>query len=148
MSYKLYFLYLAVILSAWSCQSESKTKDGVKVKGKVTQALTDQDASTIVTLAAGDRVLLNLPEPIPVNALLLSEAIAYGQHVRSFTIYLKNQGGEEVEKITGTTIGHKRILTFPPKEASAIEVVIEDANGAVFLNGLSAFYIDENLIEK
>lgn len=82
-----------------------------------------------------------------INTIVLKEHIALGQRVSKFTIKLKN-GDAVVKTIEGTTIGRKRILTFPSTDINAFELVIDEAKAAPVLNGIEAYKIDEKLLEK
>jgi len=59
----------------------------------------------------------------PVNAVALEENIAHGQRIESFEILAHVT--DEWQKVgEGTTVGHKRIITFPIVEADGIKVNI------------------------
>jgi hypothetical protein len=119
----------------------------VSVNGKDTYGLTDNSPATYSTLQVKDRITIRLQNPTTLNAIQLGEAIEFGQHVRSFTVTMKTLDEIFSTTIHGTTIGHKRILVFPTvKKISLIEIVIDDANSDVVLNGISAFHFDENLL--
>jgi alpha-L-fucosidase len=53
-----------------------------------------------------------------------------------------------VQEIAGTTIGKKRILTFPAAEIDAFKVVIEEAKGIALISEVAAYKIDDGLVEK
>ncbi len=82
-----------------------------------------------------------------INTIVLKEDIALGQRVAKFTLTLKN-GDAVVRTIEGTTIGRKRILTFPSAEVSSMELVIGETKADPVLNGVEAYRIDEKLLEK
>ncbi len=82
-----------------------------------------------------------------INCIVLREFISKGQEVKKATLYLI-RGTDEVRKILLTTIGHKRIITFPAEDLSAIQFVIEDAIGTPLISEIKTYLIDENLIEK
>jgi alpha-L-fucosidase len=79
--------------------------------------------------------------------VLLQEPIELGQRVISFTVQLK-KNGSVVKEISATTIGRKRILTFPAEEADAVDVVIKDAKATPYLKQVSVYKIADNLVEK
>ena len=56
---------------------------------------------------------------------VIKEDISKGQNVIEFVLQLKNAKGEIVKEIPGTTIGHKRIMTFAPLavKSAGIKVV-------------------------
>ncbi len=82
-----------------------------------------------------------------LNCVVIGEEIAKGQQVSGGKVILLN-GSSVVQEIPFTTIGRKRILTFPVQTATAIRVVITDAKGPVSLTEIQAYRIDDNLIEK
>ncbi len=90
---------------------------------------------------------LKLGKTSSVNCVILKEAIQLGQNVKSFTVKLM-KNNELVKEVTATTIGHKRILTFPAVEADAIEVAITDSKAKPVISELQAYLIDEGLVEK
>ena len=91
--------------------------------------------------------VVELRTPVNVNCIILREAIHLGQTVRKFRIELFN-GEKNVTEISGTTIGRKRILTFPATEITSFKVYLEDAVGSDNISGIAAYLIDEKLIEK
>jgi alpha-L-fucosidase len=82
-----------------------------------------------------------------INCIVLKEFIKKGQEVKKATLYLI-RGTDAVRKISLTTIGHKRIITFPAEDLSAIQFVIEDAKGTPLISEIRTYLINENLIEK
>jgi alpha-L-fucosidase len=53
-----------------------------------------------------------------------------------------------VNEIAGTTVGHKRILTFPAIMITSFKVYLDDAKGSDNISGIAAYLIDERLVEK
>lgn len=90
---------------------------------------------------------VKLNKPIRANCITLMENLLDGQNCSQFSIQLFNQSKQEISIIKGTTIGAKRILTFPTVEISSIKLIITEQKGTVNLGGLSLYHIDENLIE-
>jgi len=82
-----------------------------------------------------------------VNCIVLREAIHLGQSVESFKILLLN-GDRQVAEINGTTIGRKRILTFPVQTITSFKVIFEDRFGNDNVSGVAAYLLEEKLIEK
>ena len=90
--------------------------------------------------------MISFSKPTKINCIVLSERIINGQTITGFRIMILN-GGEKSE-ITGTTIGHKRILSFPAITAESIELYLTDMQNRDNLASVSAYLIDESLIEK
>ena len=82
-----------------------------------------------------------------VNCIVLREAIQLGQTVRNFKIVLLNKE-TPVGEINGTTIGRKRILTFPAKTITSFKVYLDDRKGNDNVSGVAAYLIDERSVEK
>ncbi len=82
-----------------------------------------------------------------LNCIVLSENLEQGQQVAKGKVVLVN-GAQEVKEIPFTTIGRKRILTFPTQQVTAVRLLIKDAKGTPVLSEVGAYLINENLIEK
>ncbi|TMI94686.1 MAG: glycoside hydrolase family 29 (alpha-L-fucosidase) [Bacteroidetes bacterium] len=82
-----------------------------------------------------------------INCIVLKEVIDKGQQVKQATLYLL-KGADAVKEIPLTTIGHKRIITFPAEDISAIRFVIKDAKGTAMISEIETYLVNENLIEK
>lgn len=93
------------------------------------------------------RFWIKLKKEEKINCIVLQEAIEKGQQIKKIKISLVN-GADQVEDIYITTVGHKRIITFPSKYVSAVRIEIEDAKAAPYLSEIGVYLIDENLVEK
>lgn len=82
-----------------------------------------------------------------LNCIVLSENLEQGQQVAKGKVVLVN-GAQEVKEIPFTTIGRKRILTFPTQQVTAVRLLIQDSKGTPVLSEVGAYLINENLIEK
>ncbi|SMO46955.1 alpha-L-fucosidase [Solitalea koreensis] len=82
-----------------------------------------------------------------INCVVLQEPIAYGQRVKKAKVLLL-KGTEVVNEIPLTTIGHKRILTFPTTEVTAIRLVVEDAKATPLISEVGAYLIETKLTEN
>lgn len=83
-----------------------------------------------------------------IDCIVLRENIAVGQYSKKFRLLLFDDNHVEKKTIAGTTIGHKRIITFPPISVKKIELIIDEETGHTALKGMEAYFIDETLIEK
>ena len=90
---------------------------------------------------------IQLAKATAVNCIVLREAIHLGQSIERFKIALFNND-QNVGEITGTTIGRRRILTFPVKTITSFKVYMIDRKGNDNVNRVAAYLIDENLLEK
>lgn len=93
------------------------------------------------------QTLLTLSKTEEVNCIVLGEAIAKGQRVIKGHAELLN-GKELVKRVDFTTIGRKRVLTFPSTATSAIKVVIENTRSAPEISTMELYKIDDNLVER
>jgi alpha-L-fucosidase len=91
--------------------------------------------------------IVQLQQPIHVNCIVLREAIHLGQTIRKFRIVMYN-GNKPVREIQGTSVGRKRILTFPTTYLTSFRVYLQDAQGNDNISGVAAYLIDEKLVEK
>lgn len=82
-----------------------------------------------------------------LNCIALSESLEQGQQVAKGKIVLLN-GTKVIREIPFTTIGRKRILTFPTQNVTAIRLLIQEAKGTPVLSEVGVYLINENLIEK
>jgi alpha-L-fucosidase len=98
-------------------------------------------------LAQTNVYTVKIAKPSTINCVVVKETIQSGQKIKSFTIRLK-KGGQIVKELEGTTVGRKRILSFETVEADAIELTVTDAKSKPSLTEVSAYKIDDGLIEK
>ncbi|HEX7846160.1 MAG TPA: alpha-L-fucosidase, partial [Chitinophagaceae bacterium] len=91
--------------------------------------------------------VVQLPKAEKINCIVLREAIHLGQTVNQFRIVLYDKA-KVVKEIKGTTVGRKRILTFPAETITSFKVFLNDAKGNDNISGVAAYLIDETLVEK
>jgi alpha-L-fucosidase len=82
-----------------------------------------------------------------INCIVLGENIQKGQSVVKFKIDLYNKE-IAVKTLEATTIGRKRILSFPATECTRFSIQIEEAKQSPSLNTIESYLISEKLIEK
>lgn len=90
--------------------------------------------------------LLILKEPTKINCLVLKENIQNGQLIKKLTILLSKHG-VEATKLNITTVGHKRMITFPTQEVTELSFVIELAKSKPQLSSIEGYLLNESLIE-
>lgn len=90
--------------------------------------------------------IVELPKAQKVNCIVLREAIHLGQTIRRFSVVLYN-GDKAIGEIQGTSVGRKRILTFPVMTITSFRVYLEDAQGNDNISGVAAYLIDDKLVE-
>lgn len=90
---------------------------------------------------------VELPHLTKINCIVLREAIHLGQTIRNFRIELYEKE-KLVREINGTTIGRKRILSFPAVNITSFKVLLDDLGGYDNVSGVAAYLLDESLVEK
>lgn len=85
-----------------------------------------------------------------INCIVLRENIKQGQQCASFKLYLTDKKNNLLLELKGTTIGHKRILTFPAIEVANISLSIEEqkGKGGIKIDEIETYLISEQLLEK
>ena len=83
-----------------------------------------------------------------INCIVLNEDLSKGQHCGKFKLLLFDNKDVLVKEIYGTTIGRKRIISFPAVTINTIELTIEEQNGVTSISEIEAYLVDEKLIEK
>jgi len=83
-----------------------------------------------------------------INCIVLREDLSQGQHCASFKLLLFDKKEKLVKEIYGSTIGRKRIITFPAINVATIELTIEEQKAPVRIQEIEAYRIDEKLIER
>lgn len=83
-----------------------------------------------------------------INCIVLREDLSKGQACAGFRLLLMNKKHELVSEIKGTTIGRKRIITFPETEVGIIGLVIDNQKMATRITEVEAYLIDSALIEN
>ncbi|HUS01256.1 MAG TPA: alpha-L-fucosidase, partial [Chitinophagaceae bacterium] len=83
-----------------------------------------------------------------INCVVLEEYLGDGQQCKKFGLTLMNNEGRILKRIRGTTIGHKRIVTFSSTDVTKIILSIEDQKDVTAIRNIEAYLIDERLIEK
>ncbi|WP_438347618.1 alpha-L-fucosidase [Paenibacillus sp. FA6] len=69
----------------------------------------------------GDKIELELPESLIIDDIIIMEDIAFGERVHDYIIEAQS-GGEWVEIIQGSAIGHKKIDQFKPISADKVRL--------------------------
>jgi alpha-L-fucosidase len=130
------------ILKQASTYYEFSEKD-LTGKSLAMRSLDANSASYTINL---QNFVVQLQQPSKINCIVLREAIHLGQTVRKFNIELYN-GDKIIFQISGTSVGRKRILTFPATTVTSFKVYLQDAMGNDNISGIAAYLIDEKLIE-
>ena len=89
--------------------------------------------------------IVQLPQPAKMNCIVFREAIWLGQTIRRFKIVLYN-GTKVIREIQGSSVGRKRIITFPTETVTSFRVYVADARGNDNISGVAAYLLAENLL--
>ncbi len=108
---------------------------------------TDDDKNTY--WATDDNVkaaslTINFDKPTRFNRFLAQEYIRLGQRVKAFTVEgFINGRWQELAK--GTTIGYKRIVSFPTAMATKVRLNITDAKACLLISNVGVYYAPQIL---
>jgi alpha-L-fucosidase len=101
--------------------------------------MVDGDPKTSIRIPeAGVIVNLYWDAPVEINTITLRENIAYGQACAAFEVELWDENGKVIHTLSGTTIGRKRILTFPIAKVNSLRLKIIQQYGATILSEIEA----------
>lgn len=117
---------------------------------KKAPALSDGKTTTTVTMEATEihSAGVELKENKKINCIVLKEDLRNGQQCAAFKVLLFDKNNQLIKEITGTTIGRKRILTFPAVNINTVELTILEQKGATKIAEIEAYYINEQNIEQ
>lgn len=105
---------------------------------------TSQKMMSAVNHSAG----IELKMDKKINCVVLKEDIRSGQNCIAYKLLLFNKKDELIKEIKGTTIGRKKIITFPAVDIATVELTIEQQKNATAISEIEAYLIPEALIEK
>ena len=94
-----------------------------------------------------DRVRFEYNQATTINCIMLQEEIRFGQNISAFKIVFRN-GKNETGSLSGTTIGRKRIISFPAKEITSFDIIFTKAKATPLISEVAAYLIDEKLVEQ
>jgi alpha-L-fucosidase len=119
-------------------------------KTKKVTGISDENSVTVQVMEGTEMYSagVELKANKKINTVVLKESLRKGQHCAEFKLLLFNSKDELVKEIHGTTIGNKRIITFPAVDISTIELTILQQDGTTAVSEIEGYYIEEELIEK
>ena len=120
----------------------------VTIDEKKTNQLTDGSDNTLVAVKENSPVVITFNRQTGINCILLKEFLQNGQSVAAFHISLYDDNNNKIKEIKATTIGRKRILTFPAESVKKLELTIDKEDAPASLTEIEAYKIDDSLIEK
>ncbi len=108
---------------------------------KIKTALTDGNWSTaepFIGVDSTSRLWLDLGRKKTFNAVELQEWIGEGQRIQSFRVEVEQKDGWK-EVARSTTVGHKKILTFPAVKARRVRISVTAALAPPSLSEVKVF---------
>ena len=88
-------------------------------------------------------IIVALPEPRRVNRFMIREPIAFsGERIEEHRLEARS-GGEWIPVAEGKTVGHKRILRFPPVNTDSFRISVNMARLRPSISAISAHFYDE-----
>ncbi len=115
----------------------------IKSKGLVN----DNNPNTFAEIKSLDkeRIQVHFKKPRMINCVVLKEFIKDGQSVQKFSVEVSSKGKQE--SFLQNTIGHKRIITFPAREADDIFINFAESKRNIKIAEVETYLIDEALTE-
>lgn len=92
-------------------------------------------------------VSFDFKTPVEFNCIVLKENLQFGQRVRKFAIQIMDEHNNS-HFVTGTSIGSKRIISFPTIKASLIVLRFLEGSPDLKLQDIKFCRINDQLIEK
>lgn len=92
------------------------------------------------TSGKADTLTLDMEGRQTCDYYILQEDISQGERIRAYRIEART-GGSWVTVAHGSSVGHKRIGSFPPVEASAFRVVVEKSTGTPVIRDFSVYHV-------
>ena len=139
---------------------DASFKDNIAKKGKgffiphngikPAASINDGNKKTVVTLKLHglSSVGIEFKQAQSINCIVLKEDLTKGQNCKNFQLHIVDEKQQMVKAITGTTIGNKRIISFPKTNVSKIVLTVTGQKAATSISEIEAYLLDESLIEN
>ena len=108
----------------------------------------DPDSFEIIPIPELMSMGIEFKSPQLINCIVLKENIASGQNCKKFRLLFMNKEHELIKELNGTTIGNKRIISFPTVSISIVGFSVIDQKAATKISEIETYLIDEKLVEK
>ncbi len=125
-----------------------QAKITMRSSSELTKRLTDNNESTLCEVNRNNPIKILFTEPQTINCITLKEYLLKGQSIAGFHVSFYDNNNNEIQTVTGTTIGRQRILTFPSVKAKSIVITLDKEDAPALLSEIGAYKIDDSLIEK
>ncbi len=125
-----------VSADSWRAENKEYAASNLTDENEETYWCTDDEVlSGVVTIDLGGQM--------EVNRILIQEYIILGQRVKAFVVEAMLDGSWE-EVTAGTTIGYKRILSFPTVKTEKVRLSITASNASPLLNNIELYRAPDN----
>jgi len=92
-------------------------------------------------------VSFNFKSPVELNCIVVGENTQFGQRIRKFEIQILDENNN-TQFIAGTSIGQKRIITFPKTRTSLIVFRVLEATANPEIRDIGFYLIDEKYADS
>jgi alpha-L-fucosidase len=111
------------------------------------------DANTLtsekITFTHLQSMGLEFTLPEKINCIVLNEDLLNGQSCSQYRILLMNKNHEVLKEIKGTTIGRKRIVSFPATEnVSIVGLVIDEQKKPTAISEIEVYLMEESITDN
>lgn len=118
--------------------------DSIKSRGLVN----DNNPATFALISDLQNEILQMhfKRTVKINCIIIKEKINEGQSVEKFYVQIRNN--KKMESYMATTIGRKKIITFPEMSADDLLIYFLNSKRKIKIAEVEAYLIDDKLVEK
>jgi len=91
------------------------------------------------TKGSGDVVELSLHQPTRIDHIIVMEDIAHGERIREYVLEALVPGNTWQKVLDGQSVGHKRIVRFPPIEVARVRIRVTRSVARPLVRQLSVY---------
>lgn len=116
---------------------------------RIMPSLNDGNVRTTETITSFNSVGLSFAIPEKINCIVLNEDLQNGQACAQFRLLLLDKDHVVLKELKGTTIGRKRIISFPTvANISSISLAIDEQKKPTVISEIEAYFMNEKQIEQ
>ncbi|MEO7312688.1 MAG: alpha-L-fucosidase [Chitinophagaceae bacterium] len=112
--------------------------------------LVDGNSNTYVlvkNIKGDSRLRFEYNKSTTINCILVQEALQFGQHIGAFKIVFYNHENN-IAELVGTTIGHKRMVSFPAKEITSFDIIFTKVTATPVISEVAVYRMEDKLVEQ
>lgn len=98
------------------------------------------------TIRSNNEFAVALAKASTINTIIIKEQISLGQRIAKFEVWGGIEANHLHKLITGTTIGHKRILNFPSQQLKYIKLIIKESKAAPIVSGMEGYLVNASFL--